>query len=161
MKRKSGIGHIKTIILIIIITVFVASGVYYVRMQYNRAKVKTIKTNMSMIELKAKENLDKQKAEGKEISYIGTKLSEFTDQELISKLTDNGIISSDELEKYYVLSDDNIQELKCNKVSNEDNSYYLINYETNEVIITKGCVFNDKKILYKYSDIKAEDENNE
>ena len=162
MKQSNGLGHIKTLILIIIITTFVASGVYYVRMQYNRAKIKTIKTNMSMIELKAKEYLNKQKSEGEEdTSYIGTCISEISEKEEIKKLIDDEIIKEDEIEDYYLLTDEDLEELKCIDIYNEEDSFYLINYDSFETIITKGCRFNDNKTIYKYSDIKSEDEKNE
>ena len=64
------------------------------------------------------------------------------------------VITEEEYEKYYVLTDNNLGDLKTN-VKNEKNSYYLINYETNEVIITKG-----HEVKYKISEIEKEIEEN-
>ena len=161
MKNNRGMGHIKTIILTLIIAASVAGGVYYVRMQYGIAKIKTIRTNMSLIELKAEEYLNKQKAEGKEeTNYIGTKLSEIKDNEIVSDLISKGVVTEEECEKYYMLSDEDLISLSTN-VYNEKDSFYLINYETWEVIITSGCRLEGDSILYKLSDIEAADEGSE
>lgn len=56
---------------------------------------------------------------------------------IIDEFKKVGVIAEDEYEKYYVLTDKNLEDLKI-KVKNEKQSYYLVNYETNEVIITKG-----------------------
>ena len=58
MNYNKGRGHIKTIILMIIIIVAAIFGFNYVRKQYDIAKVKTLKTNMSLIGLKTSEYID-------------------------------------------------------------------------------------------------------
>ncbi len=69
---------------------------------------------------------------------------------IVNNFKNTGIITEEEYAKYYVLTDKNLEDLKI-KVKNEKNSYYLINYETNEVIITKG--YEGK---YKISQIEEE-----
>lgn len=75
---------------------------------------------------------------------------------IIEEFKKTGNITEEEYAKYYVLTDKNLEDLKV-KVKNEKESYYLINYETNEVIITKG--YEGK---YKISEIEkvAEDTEN-
>lgn len=154
IKCTKGMGHIKTILLTVIIIAFIVGGVNYVRMQYKIAKMKTIKTNMSLIELKAEEYLNKQKAEGKdEISYIGTKLSEVRENTVVEDLINKEIITEEECEKYYMLSDEDLAILNTN-VYNEKDSFYIINYETKEVILTSGCKMENNNILYKLSDME-------
>ena len=103
---------------------------------------------------------------------IGTKLSKFKTEDEMQQESDNSeeskeenqeekiqdsiiyefckldIIPKDEYDNYYVLNDENLEALKID-VKNEEESYYLINYKTNEVVITKG--HNGK---YKISEIK-------
>ncbi len=155
IKNNKGMKHIKSIFLIILIVSVVAVGLYFVQEQYKKAKIKTIRTNMSNIELKAIENINKQKADGDDVTYIGTQLSELEDNSIITELLENEVITEEELEKYYLLSDENLLTLGTG-VSNEEGASYIINYETKEVIISKGCIINEKT-LYKLSDIVNED----
>ncbi len=74
---------------------------------------------------KAEENSNNQNIEDNELKTI---IDEFKERKAISE---------EDYKKYYVLTDKNLEELKLD-VRNEEGSYYLINYEANEVIITKG-----------------------
>lgn len=160
MKSNTGRGYIKTLILTIIIIICAVSGLYFIKMQYHKAKIKTIKTNMSLIEFKASEYINKQKAEGKEeINYAGTKLSDLKDDTIVKQLKDRKVINEEELEKYYLLSDENLAELNT-KFENEKDSFYIVNYETGEVIFSAGCQLEDDKILYKLNDIEKLDNEN-
>ena len=44
MKRNTGMGMIKLILMLLFIILIVATTVYLVRMQYNKVKIETIKT---------------------------------------------------------------------------------------------------------------------
>ena len=71
----------------------------------------------------------------------------------ITVIIEKNIITSEECEKYYVLKDENLQELSL-EITNEEQSYYIVNYDTLEIIITKGCEYEEGKTLYKYSEIE-------
>ena len=64
------------------------------------------------------------------------------------------ILKVSSYEKYYCLNNENLKQLKL-EIENEENSYYLINYDDDEVIITSG--YNGK---YKLSEINTENEEN-
>lgn len=149
---SNGKGHIKTIILLCIIIILIVIGLKFLKSNYNDAKVKTIKTNMSLIKVKANEYINKQKAEGKEIIFAGKKLSDVNDDEIINKIVANDIVKNEELEKYYMLTDENLAELGTN-FTNEKDAYYLVNYETGEVVISSGIKLEKEKIVYKLSEM--------
>lgn len=153
MKSNKAMGYIPSILIIVIVALLVASSVYFIRIKLNEEYIETLKTNMLLIEWKAREYVDTKKASKEEIVYIGTKVSEMRENQLISNIINDNVISEDEYEKYYVLTDDNLQELNL-EVTNEEGSYYIINYDTYEVIITKGCIYKEGETLYKLSDIK-------
>ena len=67
---------------------------------------------------------------------------------IINDFVSKKIITESEYEDYYVLSDEDLKKLEIN-VENEENSYYLVNYKSGEVIITSGI---DGK--YKLSEIE-------
>ena len=48
-------------------------------------------------------------------------------------------------------------------ITNYSDSYFIINYETYEVILSKGCEYSRGEVLYKLSDIisKTDTEKNE
>lgn len=159
MKSNKGMGYIQVIIIIAFIAMLVASSIYYVRMKLNEEYIETIKTNMLLIEWRVREYKDKKKAEGEEITYIGTKVSDVLEDPLIIPILEKNVISSDEYDNYYVLKDSDLEALSL-EITNEENSYYIIDYETLDIIITKGCSYKDDQTLYRLSDIKNGYESN-
>lgn len=149
MKKENGIGLFGTIIMIAFIIV-VCIGVFHI-IKYNSDSEsdKNVKSNMLLIQAACKVK-QQSKVVGAidENGLIGTKISEIADNKIIDDFKSKGIIEESDYEKYYMLTDENLESLKID-AKNEENSYYLINYETNEVIITKGL-----KGLYKLTDIE-------
>lgn len=161
MKRNTGMGMIKLILMLLFIILIVATTVYLVRMQYNKVKIETIKTDLLQVQWKIKDYIDKQTVQGEEKQYLGTKLSAMIDDPILQDFFSNKILSEAEYEKYYVLKDENLATAGL-EITNYTDSYFIINYETYEVIVSKGCKYSEKEILYKLSDIiaKTNDEAN-
>ena len=161
MKRNKGMGMIQLIVMILFIILIVATIVYFVRIQYHEARIETIKTDMLQVQWKIKDYIDKQTVKGEEKQYLGTKLSEMRNDSILQEFLSNNILSESEYEKYYVLKDENLATAGL-EITNYQDSYFIINYETYEVIVSKGCKYSEKEILYKLSDIiaKTNDEAN-
>lgn len=161
MKRNKGMGMIQLIVMILFIILIVATIVYFVRIQYHEARIETIKTDMLQVQWKIKDYIDKQTVKGEEKQYLGTKLSEMRNNSILQEFLSNNILSESEYEKYYVLKDENLATAGL-EITNYQDSYFIINYETYEVIVSKGCKYSEKEILYKLSDIiaKTNDEAN-
>lgn len=96
MKSNRGMGMIQLIISIIVIAIIAALGVYFLRMKYEQAKVQTAKTDMLLVEWKAKDAIEKQTVKGEEKVYIGTKVSEMKDDPLIKEFLNQNIISEEQ-----------------------------------------------------------------
>lgn len=160
MKNEKGIGLVGVIVLTVVIAILIAGGIYFLRITYNGQRKETIKTSMLKIEWKVKEIQSMAKAKGTTVEYKGIKVSEMKEDSIISVFLSKNIISEEDYEKFYVLSDDDIVALEISNVGNEKNAYYIINYETDEVIYTAGISFDNKNTLYKLSDIKNENINN-
>lgn len=47
------------------------------------------------------------------------------------------------------------------EVTNEEDSYYIVNYDTEEIIFSKGCSYNKGEKLYKLSEIENAKNNKE
>lgn len=152
MKSNKGMGMVKLIVMILFITLIVATTVYFVRMKYHEVRIETIKTDLLQVQWKIKDYIDEQTVKGEEKQYLGIKLSEIRDDEILQDFFSNNILSEEEYEKYYVLKDENLATAGL-EITNYSDSYFIINYETYEVIVSKGCEYSKEETLYKLSDI--------
>lgn len=152
MRNNKGMGMIKLIIMILFIILIVAGTIYFFRMKYHEARVETIKTDMLQVQWKVKDYIDKQTVKGEEKHYPGTKLSEMKDESVFKDLLSKDTLSEDEYEKYYVLKDEDLATVGS-EITNYSDSYFIINYDTYEVILSKGCEYSKGEILYRLSDI--------
>lgn len=132
--------------------------VFYTQ-KYREVKAETIRTDMLQVQWKLKDYIDKQTVKGEEKKYLGTKVSEMQDNEIIKDFLAKKIISEEEYDKYYVLQDENLAEAGL-EITNYEGSYFLINYNTYEVIDTKGYNKSDDEVLYKLTDINKKDNEN-
>lgn len=153
MKDNKGMGTIKLIIFVVIIGLIVAMGVYFSRMKYNQARIETIKTDMLQIQWKLKDYMDKQTIKGEEKKYLGEKVSQMQEDEGIKEFINKGILSREEYDKYYVLKDEDLAKA-TSEITNYQNSYFLVNYENYEIILTSGFEYMKGKTLYKLSDFQ-------
>lgn len=153
MKSNKGMGMIQLIIVIVLIVTVVLAGGYLVKTKYSEVRNETIKTDMLHVQWKIKGYIDDKTAKGEEIIYLGTKLSESKEDVLIQEFLSKNIIAEEEYEKYYVLKDEDLATAKL-EITNYEGSYYLINYDTYEVIITQGYKYDENEVLYKLSDIE-------
>lgn len=162
MKSNKGMGMIQLIIVIVLIVIVVLAGGYLVKTKYGEVRNETVRTDMLHVQWKLKGYIDDKTAKGEEITYLGTKVSESKEDVLIQEFLSKNIIAEEEYEKYYVLRDEDLATAKL-EITNYEGSYYLINYDTYEVIITKGCQYGEDEVLYKLSDIEqknVKEENN-
>ena len=148
MKKNNGMGIIKLILMVVLIVVVVATAVYFTRKKYREVKAETIRTDMLQVQWKLKDYIDKQTVKGEEKKYLGTKISEMQDNEIIKDFLAKNIISEEEYDKYYVLQDENLAEAGL-EITNYDGSYFLIKYNKS-----------DDEVLYKLTDINKKDDEN-
>ena len=154
MKCNNGMGIIKLIVMILFIVLIVSTTVYFVRMKYHETRIETIKTDMLQVQWKLKDYIDKQTVKGEEKHYLGTKLSEPSEDALINDFLSKNVLSEEDYDKYYVLKDEDLA-LAGLEITNYENSYFIINYETYEIVVTQGCEYSEDEVLYKLSDIIA------
>ena len=159
MKNEKGMGLIQLIVFVVLIILIVAMSVYFIRMQYNEVRVETIKTDMLQVQWKLKDYIDTQTVNGDEIQYLGSKVSDNLQDPLLSEVISNNVILESEYEKYYILKDEDLATAGL-EITNYEESYFLINYESYEVIVTQGCNISDNETLYKLSDIESRTEDN-
>lgn len=152
MRSNKGMGMIKLILMLVFIAVVVVAVVYFVIMKYHEVRVETIKTDMLQVQWKIKDYIDKQTVKGEEKKYLGTKISEMKEDIVLKEIFENNVVPEEEYEKYYALKDEDLAVAGL-EITNYEDSYFLINYETYEVIVTKGCEYSKEETLYKLTDI--------
>ena len=149
MKAEKGMGIIAIIISVLII---VGIAIFVYNFAVNTAdeqKIEDIRANMLLIQGKCKILQETTKVNNNQDVLKGKKLSDMQDDSIISDFINKNIIDSSKLDKYYALSNDDLKSMELD-VQNEENSYYVVNYEENSVYITKGYTVGDsEEVIYK------------
>lgn len=151
MKREQkGITIVSLVITIIVLIIITSVTVYTSVSVIKKANLQTINTNMMLIQAKTKTIAEQAKFNKDTSNYKGTLISNISDNQKILKLIDNGII--DDASKYYLLSNEDLQDLGLQKIDIEDG--YVVNYDTEEVIYVKGFE-NEGNTYYKLSELRS------
>lgn len=154
MKRGYFKTYVKILFFIGIIIAIIYGAGYFLKNEYDDEQFETIKTDMLLIEAKTKIVAEKIKMKEKDAAYVGKKIEEAKDDEDIKKLQESGIINLEEKNNvYYILEKSNLEELGLTAV-NLAEGYYIVEYNSNEIIYAKGIKDKDGNILYKLSDIE-------
>lgn len=139
MKSEKGLTFISTAILVVIIALLTFGVVYFVRLQLDKGKNEDIKTDMLLVEAKVQKLSGEYILEKKEEILVGTKLADMEEDPLIKEFLEKEIFDKKEKgAKYYVLNQENINEMALENVELEKDSYYIVDYNSSKVYYTKG-----------------------
>lgn len=154
MKSQNGMGHLMLIICIAIIIIFVLGFIYVATETIEKEKIETYQTNMLLIQGKVKVISSEATIQKKEEFLKGRKVSEALEEEQIKKLLENSIISQEEtnFSKYYILEKIHLDEIGLTNIELKE-GYYIVNYDTDEIIYSKG-IKRGKETLYKLSELE-------
>ena len=157
MRSENGLSFIGTIILVIIIAVITFGVVYFVRIQADKEQTEDIKTNMLLVQAKVKKLSGDYILEEKEEVLVGTKLSEMQEEQPIKDFLEKELFDIDEKDKkYYVLNQQNLNDMGLNNVVLEENAYYIVEYTSSEVYYTNGYLDENGNLHYSVSDTETE-----
>lgn len=157
MKSEKGLTFLSTAILVIVIALIAFATVYFARIQASKEKAEDVKTDMLLVQAKVKKISGDYVLEHKEEILIGTKLSDMKEEKPIKEFLEKEVFNpSEKNKKYYVLNQENLNDLELNKVILEENSYYIAEYTTGEVYYTKGYMDENGDVHYKATDIEVE-----
>ena len=153
MKSENGLSFIGTIILVIIIAVITFGVVYFVRIQADKEKAEDIKTNMLLVQAKVKKISGDYILEEKDEVLVGTKLSEMQEEQQIKDFLSKELFDADEKDKkYYVLNQQNLNDMGLHNVVLEENAYYIVDYTSSEVYYTNGYLDETGNLHYSVSE---------
>lgn len=143
---NTGKSLIKFIIIIILLIGIIALGIQYFLKELENKQLETIHTDMLLIQAKAKIVFETYHVD-KNNGLQGEKVEEK------AQLGEYGI-TADETD-YYVWNREILDNLGLKEVELEEGAFYIINYDTEEVIYSKGYETKDGTIYYKLTDIKG------
>lgn len=146
MKKQDGKSIIIWIIGIIILTFIAIFAFDFFEKGLNIKKQEDIKTEMLQVQAKSKIILERYHVDNNN-ALKGEKVEDTSLEEKF------GI---DNIQNYYKWTKDVLIEVGLNNIILEDNEYYLINYDLEEVIYSNGYKTEDGNIFYKLSDIKEQ-----
>ena len=154
MKRENGMGMLAIFFIIVLIILLAVGGYFFIKNMAKEKKVEDIEANMLLIQGKCKVIGETSKVNNKaneeenQVELKGKKLSDMSEDNIISEFLNKGLIPEDKLDKYYALSNEDLSEMGLD-IQNEENSYYIVNYEDNTVYITGGYVNSEtNEIVY-------------
>lgn len=156
LKEQKGMGHLATFFCIIIIIAIITICIYYIKNMIQKENKKNYETDMLLIQGKIKVISQESTIQKNEELLQGKKLSENLENEEIKKLLQNKIISEEESDftKYYILEKTDLEELGLSSIELTE-GYYIVNYETYEVIYTSGVKI-DNNYYYKLSELQTQ-----
>lgn len=153
MKSQKGMSYKMLVICIFILMVLVISIVYFLHNQLKNEKLTTYETDMLLVQGKVKVLSQESTMQKKEEILKGEKLTDKLEEEWVKELLEKQVIDQEEenFSKYYIWNKDILNDVGLEDIKLE-NGYYIVNYETDEVIYSEGINI-DNKIYYKLSEI--------
>lgn len=154
MKKEYLKTYVKTLVIFLILAVIVCIVGYFFKSEYDDEQFETTKTDMLMIEAKTKILAQKIKMKEKNVTYVGKKIEEVKDEEIIKKMQEKQVINLEEKKnKYYILEKSHLEELGLTITAPEE-GYYIVEYNKNEIIYTKGIEDKNGNVIYKLSELE-------
>lgn len=149
MNLEKGMGIIAIIIAVLVIIGIAIFAYNFVINTADEQKLEDIRANMLLIQGKCKILQETTKVNNNQDGLKGRKLSEMQEDSIVSEFLNKNIIDSSKLDKYYALSNEDLSAMELD-IKNEEDSYYVVNYEENAVYITKGYNAKDsEEVFYK------------
>lgn len=149
MSKEKGMGLISIFLVIIIIIGLGFLAYFFIKNSANENRIVDIEANMLLIQGKCKVLQETSKVNNNTDNLKGRKLSEMGEDSIISEFLTKETVPGDKLDKYYALSNDDLSAMGLD-IQNEENSYYIVNYEENTVFITEGYTNTEtNEVIYK------------
>lgn len=157
IKNENGITMIALVITIVLIIILATISIKIGSSVISETKLQTIRTNALLIQTKVKTISEKHNFDSDSNPFIGVNITSQGQEEILEKVkTIMGLQEIKDEDYYYVLSKEDLNNMKLEKVNIDDG--YVVNYKTNEVIYLRGIEDSDDTLKYKLSEIAQEEE---
>lgn len=131
-------------LIVVVLVIVVIAAIHFAEGEFDKNAKEDVKTEMLQVQAKSKIVLEKYHVD-KENGLKGEKMEDASLEEQFN-ITD--------ISKFYKWTKDTLQEEGIKEPVINENEYYLINYDTEEVVYSAGYKAEDGNIYYKLSDIK-------
>ena len=139
----------------IIIGIILAIAIQIARLGFkmlDEKKYIDLQTDLLLIQAKVKVIKGKSDVNGNKDNYLGQKVSESNNDKIKNQLKDLKI-TEENFDKYFILNSKDFETMGiAHELKNKEDALFVVNYDENEVIYTKGIKVNGN-IKYKLSDI--------
>lgn len=146
-------SHLKLIVYFFIAIIILFILAYYIKGNLEIEKLNTIETNLLLVQAKINNIKGSSQINKDNDLFIGKKVTESKEDNIINTLLEKNIISQDEGDKYYILDEKTLNENGLGDSVIKDNEYILVNYETGEIVLSRPYIYKEHE-YYKLSDIK-------
>ena len=154
IKSEKGLGLIGTVFLIILIGLFLFTAIKFVNVQSLNENLEDVKTDMLLLQGKVKVIAGEYTLNKKNEVLKGTAIKKMKEDEVIKNFLEKEIINIEEKNsKYYVINNQNLQDMELSQVTLQENADYIVNYTNYEVYLTNGYVHTDGNTYYSLSEI--------
>lgn len=140
-----GKSLIKFIIIIAILTGIILWGIQIIVEETDKKELETINTNMLQVQAKAKVVFEKYHVDNAN-GLKGRKIENNLELESFG-INDDG--------NYYAWDRKVLNEVGLTEISIGEDDFYIVNYDSEEVLFSKGYKAKDGQIYFKLTDIKS------
>ena len=142
MKSEKGLTFIATIA--------VGVAIYFTKNEVKKEQSEGVKTQMLRVQARVQKISHNYTLDKKDEILVGTKLQDMKEEQVVKEFLDKELFNPDEKnKKYYVLNQENINELELENVVLEDDTYYIVEYTASDVYYTKGYDDENGETHYK------------
>ncbi len=141
---QTGKSLIKFIVIIAILMGIILWGIQIIVKEADKKELETIHTNMLQVQAKAKVVFEKYHVDNAN-GLKGRKIENNSELESFG-INDDG--------NYYVWDKEVLNDVGLIEIPLGENDFYIINYDSGEVLFSKGYQTKDGQIYFKLTDIK-------
>ena len=152
MRKSLAFTYVKIFIAIILIALVIYYAINFIQREYNSEEFETVKTDMLALQGRIEILKQQVETETEDVEYVGTEIEQKENEPEIQYLINNNVIDIDsEDSNYYCIDNSNLQELG---LEIQTDSYYIVDYEQNDVIYVDGIKDSSGNTVYKLSDME-------
>lgn len=154
MKNQKGMSYITLIVIIIILAFVIAITIHFSKIMIENKKFESYETDMLQIQGKVKILQQEAIMDDDDEKFVGRKLENFSEIEEVKQLIESNVIvaEGEDYSKYYIIDNLDLEKIGLENIK-VGNGFYVVNYNTEEVIYSEGIEKEDN-IYYKLSDMK-------
>ena len=142
------------ILAIIVIAIIVFLGIRYAINFFKQEDIKELQYDILLVKTKTETVKVKNTVNSEENPLLGYQLNQLPENINIDSFKAKNIIKEDEYEKYYLLDSECLEKMDLKELVNKHPGYYIVNYETFEVVYTEGYTNKEGVFCYKISDLE-------